>query len=60
MMNEDAYLDASWEEQTEVPFIEEQDEYDAELAADEILAQQELEDFEDADDRYGYFDDPWE
>jgi len=36
---------------------DEDGEYDAELAADQILERQELEDFEQADEYFGYYGD---
>jgi hypothetical protein len=38
-------------------YLENDEEYDAELNADRLLAQQELEDFEQADEYFGHFGD---
>jgi len=57
-MYEDSYLDSSYEDLTELPY-EDEDNYsddDYERDQDHLLAQQELEDFEQADEYFNHYD----
>lgn len=52
---EERYPDDQAPEDFEDDFEDDDGEYDAELAADQILERQELEDFEQADEYFGFF-----
>ena len=59
-MYEDDYLDAAYEDRTELPDYDERDyvDYDADYERDQdyLLEQQELEDFEQADEYFNHYD----